>query len=185
MSDPMILTIVAAMGQLFLFVLFAALDHQRRRIGGAALTMAFCATLLFGCIATAAGLRLPLPWESSADYSQTVIHLPLLTAFLMIFIVRGMLDSQRLLIGALASYLLFIYFAMLVRLQCASLPESPLRGVLYTMLGEVSGAVNFNAVSDLIAYLTVPMFYSLGARFRFRFFRLQPCHPGERAEVYT
>ena len=172
MSSSMILLTVAAMGQVFLFVLFAALDHQRHRIGGAAPAMAFCATLLFGCMATAAGLRLSLPWGGSVDYSRTIVHLPLLTAFLMVFIIRGVLDSQRLLIGALASYLLFIYFSMLIRLQCASLPESPLRGVLYTMLGEVSGAVNFNAVSDLIACLTVPMFYALGSRLRFRFFRI-------------
>ena len=172
MGDPMILLTVAAMGQVFLFVLFAALDHQRRRIGGAALTMAFCATLFFGCMATAAGLRLPLPWGGSANYSQTIVHLPLLTAFLMIFIVRGVLDSQRLLIGALVSYLLFIFFSKLVSLQCASLPESQLRGALYTMLSEVSGAVNFNAVSDLIACFTVPTFYALSRWLRLRFFRI-------------
>ena len=182
MSDLALRLTMAVLGQVFLFVLFAALEHQRRRIGSAALAMTFCATLFFGCVATAAGLRLPLPGGEYADYGRIVIQLPLLTAFLLVYVVRGVLDSQRLLIGAAAAYMLFLYFAVVVKLQCSFLPESEFRAVVFSLLGEVHEAVNFSAVGNLLAFLTVPMFDSLAARgVRSRFLRAVAALTGAQA----
>lgn len=173
MMDEMTLRLILALlGEIFIFVLIAALEHQRRRIGVAAILMAFCTTLLFSCIATAAELVLPWFDGQSAEFSLVAVHPPLLAAFLLIYISRGVLKSQRLLIGVVCSYLLFVYFTTLIKLHCSFLPEAPERAVIFSLLDEMKESVNFNAASYLLAFLTVPFFYSLYSRIRWIFFRI-------------
>ncbi len=172
MNEMTLRLCLALLGEVFIFVLLAALDNQRKRIGVAALLMAFCTTLLFGSIATAAGLQLPWFNGKNADFTTVAVHPPLLAAFLLIYISRGVLKSQRLLIGTVCAYLLFIYFAMLVRLHCSFLPEAPGRAMIFSLLDEIKEAVNFNAVSFLLAFFTVPVFYSLYSRLKWQIFRI-------------
>ncbi len=172
MNEMMLRLCLALMGEVFIFVLLAALEHQRRRIGVASLLMAFCATLLFGCIATAAGLTVPWFNGQSVNFSMVVVHPPLLAVFLLIYISRGVLKSQRLLIGTVCSYLLFLYFGTLVKLHCSFLPETPGRGVIFSLLNEMKESVNFNAVSYLLAFLTVPGFYTIFVRVKRNFIRI-------------
>lgn len=172
MNDLELRLALALSGQIFLFVMFCALLHQRKRIGAGALHMAFAVTMFFGCLATAAGLTLPLPGNTEFDFTQVVIIQPLLTVFLLVYITSGVLESQRMMVGALCSYLLFIFFCMTVKMHCSFLPENNLRAVLFTILDDVKGAVNFNAVRNLLAFLTVPMFYSLLHKSNNRFLRI-------------
>ena len=60
-------------GQIFLLAVFCMLLHQRSRIGSGAMYMAFAAALFSGCIATAAGLTIPLPGMHETDFAQVVI----------------------------------------------------------------------------------------------------------------
>ena len=145
---------------LFIFVILAALCHQRERIGVAPLTMAFGAMMFFGTLMSAAEVYAPLPWGGDFNVSQLAVFLPLLTSFLMVYITLGALKAQRLLLGIMCSFLLYIYFVMLIRMQCAQLPPGPLRDVVLLLLSEGTASVNLSAVSNLIAYFTVPIFYS-------------------------
>jgi len=172
MGDLELRLALALSGQIFLFVVLCALLHQRIRIGSGALHMSFAAALFFGCIATAAGLTLPLPGNQEFDFTQVAIIQPLLTVFLLVYITSGVLESQRMLVGALCSYLLFIFFCMTVKLHCTFLPENNMRAVVFTLLNDVKEAVNFNAVRNLLAFLTVPMFYSMLRRLNNRFLRI-------------
>ncbi|MBR7121676.1 MAG: PAS domain S-box protein [Lentisphaeria bacterium] len=146
---------------LFVFVILAALCHQRERIGVAPLTMAFGAMMFFGTLMSAAEVYAPLPRGGEFNVAQLAVFLPLLTSFLMVYITMGALKAQRLLLGIMGSFLLYIYFVMLLRMQCAHLPEGPLREVALLLLSNGSASVNLSAVSNLIAYFTVPIFYSI------------------------
>lgn len=145
---------------LFIFVILAALCHQRERIGVAPLTMAFGAMMFFGTLMSAAEVYAPLPWGGVFNVSQLAVFLPLLASFLMVYITLGALKAQRLLLGSMGSFLLYIYFVMLIRIQCAQLPPGALRDVVLLLLSEGTASVNLSAVSNLIAYFTVPIFYS-------------------------
>jgi len=145
---------------LFIFVILAALCHQRERIGVAPLTMAFGAMMFFGTLMSAAEVYAPLPWGGVFNVSQLAVFLPLLASFLMVYITLGALKAQRLLLGIMGSFLLYIYFVMLIRIQCAQLPPGALRDVVLLLLSEGTASVNLSAVSNLIAYFTVPIFYS-------------------------
>ena len=115
----MLLQIVTAVLELlFIFVILAALCHQRERIGVAPVTMAFCTVMLFGTLMNAAEFFIPLPWGWELNVAQVVIFLPLLAAFLMVYITLGVLKAQRLLLGAVCSFLLYLYFIMLIKVQC-------------------------------------------------------------------
>ena len=61
---------------LFVFVILAALCHQRERIGSAPVTMAFGAFMFFGMIMSAAELTSALPWGGSFRVAQVAVYLP-------------------------------------------------------------------------------------------------------------
>lgn len=146
---------------LFIFTVLAALCHQRERIGVAPFTMAFGAMMFFGTLMSAAEVYAKVPWGWSFNVAQVSVFLPLLAAFLMTFITLGVLKAQRLLLGAMGAFLLYIYFSMLIKIQCSQLPPGPLRDVVYLLLSDGTASVNLSAVSNLISYITVPVIYSV------------------------
>ena len=154
-------TVTAFLELLFVFVILAALCHQRGRIGAAPLAMAFTAVSFFGILLNAAEVYVPLfpGWEISL--SHVVINLPLLTAFLMVYITMGVLNAQRMLLGIMSSFLLFIYFVMMMKIQFGWIGDGAIRDIAAIMLHESAASVNLNAVADLITYLTVPVFFSM------------------------
>ena len=86
MDDLTLRLSIAALEEIFIFVLFAALAHQKKRIGETAFYMSFCAVLFFGCVAAAAHLKLPWPGGYEVDFRQIVIQIPLMGIFLMVYI---------------------------------------------------------------------------------------------------
>ena len=145
---------------LFIFVILAALCHQRERIGVAPVTMAYGTMMLFGVLMNAAEIYAPLPWGGVFNVAQTAVFLPLLAAFLMIYISLGVLKAQRLLLGIVVCFLLCIYFAMLMRMQCRHMAPGPLRDVVLLLLSNGTASVNLSAVSNLISLFTLPLLYS-------------------------
>jgi PAS domain S-box-containing protein len=145
---------------LFIFTVLAALCHQRERIGVAPFTMAFGAMMFFGTLMSAAEVYAKLPWGWSFNVAQISVFLPLLAAFLMIFITLGVLKTQRLLLGVMGAFLLYIYFSMLIKVQCSQLSPGPLRDVVYLLLSDGTASVNLSAVSNLISYITIPVIYA-------------------------
>ena len=158
----MVLQIVtAALEMLFIFVVLAALCHQRGRIGVAPVTMAFCTVMCFGTLMNAAEFFIPLPRGGEMNVAQVVIFLPLLAAFLMVYITMGVLKAQRLLLGAVCSFLLYLYFIMLIKVQCSSMEQGALKDIVLILLADGTASVNLSAVANLIAFFTVPILYSM------------------------
>lgn len=145
---------------LFIFVILAALCHQRERIGIAPVIMTFGAVMFFGTLMSAAELYAPLPWGGQINVARFAVFLPLLTAFLMVYITMGVLKAQRLLLGIMVSFLLYIYFGMLIKMQCRNMPPGALRDVVMIVLTEGTASVNLSAVSNLISFFTIPVLYS-------------------------
>ena len=173
MSNLLLQLAGAFLEQIFIVVLLTALLNQRSRIGTAAMTMCFCAALLFGALTTGADIQIPLPWGGSFDAGRILVSLPLLCVFLMVYIIEGTLIAQRLLMGVCCSYLLYMYFGVIIKIQCGFLPESNFRALLYTLLDDGKAAIYHNAVSDLLSFFTVPIFYgaiNAGKRFFLRIF---------------
>jgi PAS domain S-box-containing protein len=81
-------------------------------------------------------------------------------AFLMVYITMGVLKAQRLLLGIMCSFLLYIYFAMLLKIQCSKIPDDALRDVVHLLLEHGTASVNLSAVSNLISFFTIPLIYS-------------------------
>ena len=152
--------IAAFLESLFIFVILAALCHQRERIGIAPVLMAFGTIMFFGVIINAAEVAAPLPWGGTFDVAEVAIYLPLLMAFLMVYITMGVLKAQRLLLGIMCSFLLYIYFSMLLKIQCSKIPDEALRNVVQVLLEQGNASVNLSAVSNLISFFTVPLIYS-------------------------
>ncbi len=158
----MVLQIVTAVLELlFIFVILAALCHQRERIGVAPVTMAFCTVMLFGTLMNAAEFFIPLPWGGELNAAQVIIFLPLLAAFLMVYITMGVLKAQRLLLGAVCSFLLYLYFIMMIKVQCSSMEQGALKDIVLILLADGTASVNLSAVANLIAFFTVPILYSM------------------------
>ena len=158
----MFLQIVTAFLELiFIFVVLAALCHQRERIGVAPMVMVFSTVLCFGTLISAAEVFLPLPGGGELNVAQVVIFLPLLAAFLMVYLTLGVLKAQRLLLGVVCSFLIYLYFIMLVKVQCSSMSQGALRDVIFILLADGTASVNLAAVSNLIAFFTVPIFYTV------------------------
>ena len=158
----MFLQIVTAFLELiFIFVVLAALCHQRERIGIAPMVMVFATVLCFGTLISAAEVFLPLPWGGELNVAQVVIFMPMLAAFLMVYLTLGVLKAQRLLLGMVSSFLIYLYFIMLIKVQCSSISQGALRDVIFILLADGTASVNLAAVSNLIAFFTVPIFYTM------------------------
>ena len=173
MNDALLQLFGAFLEQLFIAVLMTALLNQRSRIGSAAMMMCFCAALLFGALTTGADIQIKLPWGGGFDAGRILVSLPLLCVFLMVYIIEGTLFAQRLLMGVCCSYLFYMYFGVVIKIQCGFLPESNFRALLYTLLDDGKAAIYHNAVADMLAFFTVPIFYgaiNTGKRFFLRIF---------------
>ena len=155
-----LLLVTAFLELLFIFVILSALCHQRERIGVAPLTMAYGTIMCFGTLMCASEVTIPLPGGLEFEVAKVVVFLPLLTAFLMVYITMGVLKAQRLLLGIVCSFLLYLYFGMLIKVQCSVLPRGALRDVVFILLADGTASVNLCAVSNLIAFFTVPVIYS-------------------------
>ncbi|MBQ9786570.1 MAG: PAS domain S-box protein [Lentisphaeria bacterium] len=153
--------VIALLELVFIFVILAALCHQRDRIGVSPLIMAFATFLCFGTLMSAAEVYLPLPFGIELNVPQTVIFLPMLAAFLMVYLTAGVLKAQQLLLGTVSSFLLYLYLGMLIKVQCSAIPHGALRDIIFILLADGTASVNLSAVSNLIAFFTVPVIYTL------------------------
>ena len=143
----------------FIVAVLTALCHQRKRIGVAPAIMAFGAILFFGNLMSAADVVFYVGrW--SFDFARVLVYLPLLASFLLVYISLGVLKAQRLLLGTMCAFLLYLYFGMLIKIQCSILPADGFRELVYIMISEGAASVNLDAVSNLISMLSVPVLFS-------------------------
>ena len=102
----------------FIFVGLGMLYSQRRAIGKAPFYMALGLLFLFSHFVSAAEIRTVLFGTIDFEVGRIVIFLPILTAYLMVYITEGTLAAQRIIIGAAVLFGLYLYLGELTRLQC-------------------------------------------------------------------
>jgi PAS domain S-box-containing protein len=103
----------------FVFVGLGLLHSQRRMLGSASFYLSLGLLFMFSQLVCASDLRAALFEGMDFQIGSTVLFLPYLAALLLVYITEGTLAAQRLIIGSLVLFGLYIYLGEITRLQCS------------------------------------------------------------------
>lgn len=101
----------------FVMVGIGVLHSQRKVIGGTAFYLSLGMVFLFAQLICALDLRVHLWADLSFQMGSTVLFLPYLAALLLVYIVDGTLAAQRVIIGSLALFGLYLYLVEITRIE--------------------------------------------------------------------
>lgn len=174
---------MVGMEMLFLFTVLLALYHQRKVIGESAFIMIIALLFTFDRWIAPADIRVMLWGNETFRVGEVAIGLPALTAFLLVYIMQGILAAQRVLLGIIAAFLIYIYMGQITRLQCDwtgfSLFPGLYGGALEALLSSGRATVNLLSVSHFFELLCLPVIYnrwlSLGFSRRWSIMLSLPC----------
>ncbi|MBS1371048.1 MAG: PAS domain S-box protein [Lentisphaeria bacterium] len=148
----------------FIFVGLGLLYSQRRTIGNAPFYMSLGLLLLFSHLISAAEIRTALVGSFDFEVGRIVVFLPILAAYLMVYITEGTLAAQRIIIGAAVLFGLYLYLGELTRLQCNwygfSLTSGTEAITLDSLLGGSRNSMNALALAHLFDFLVLPIAYT-------------------------
>lgn len=171
------------MEMLFLFVMLLAFYHQRKVIGDNAFLMLLALLFTFDRWIAAADIRVVLWNDVTFRVGEVAVGLPALAAFLLVYIMQGVLAAQRVLLGMVTAFFIYIYMGQITRLQCEwdgfSLFPGLYGGALEALLSSGRATVNLLAVSHFCELLCLPVSYkfwgSIGLSRRWAVFLAMPC----------
>ena len=147
----------------FLFVALALLLQQRRTIGTAPFYVAFGFLMLFGIIFAAADLRLHFNDGLNLQLGGLLITAPLLTAFLALYIVRGVWHAQHMIIALAAAAGISWYVFELTFLQCNwegfEISSNFAAPTLSLLVGESWQQGKFRIVFTIVDFFVVPLVF--------------------------
>ena len=156
---------MVGMEMLFLFTILLALYHQRKVIGDSAFIMIIALLFTFDRWIAAADIRVVLWGDVTFRVGEVAIGLPAITAFLLVYIMQGVLAAQRVLLGMITAFFIYIYMGQITRLQCEwdgfSLFPGLYGGALEALLSSGRATVNLLAVSHFCELVSLPMIYKL------------------------
>ncbi len=109
--------LLSSLEMTFIFVGLCLLFSQRKIIGSSAFYLALGLIFLFSQFVCAADLRV---FVGSVEFQigSTILFLPYFAAMLLVYITDGTLAAQRLIIGSLVMFGVFLYLEEITRLQC-------------------------------------------------------------------
>ena len=149
---------------IFIFIILLVFFQQRRAIGRAAFYLAFGFLQFFAYFVIAADVQGYLTRGMSFSVGELVFFLPLLAGFLMVYITRGTLVAQHLIIAMVALFGLYLYVCEITILQCSwddfSFASGLSAPVLETLLRFGRTAMNETVLRQLFELFTVPIIYS-------------------------
>ncbi len=155
----------------FIFVALGMLYSQRRTIGKAPFYMSLGLLFVFFHFISAAEIRAVLYGGQEFEVGYAVVYLPILTAFLMVYITEGTLAAQRLIIGAAVLFGFSLYLGELTRLQCNWLGFSLSSGadavMFEQLLDNTRDSMNIAALVLLFDLLLIPIFFTRLKNFGF------------------
>ena len=174
---------MVGMEMLFLFTILLALYHQRKVIGDSAFIMIIALLFTFDRWIAPADIRVVLWGDETFRVGEVAIGLPALTAFLLVYIMQGVLAAQRVLLGMIVAFLIYIYMGQITRLQCDwtgfSLFPGLYGGALEALLSSGRATVNLLSVAHFFELLCLPVIYnrwlSLGFSRRWSILLAMPC----------
>ena len=148
----------------FIFIALLLFFHQRRAIGQAAFYLAFGFLQFFAYFIAAADVYGTLTPDMTFSVGEVVCFLPLLAGFLLVYIARGTLAAQHLIIGMTALFGLHLYVGELSILQCGWVGYAFSGGVsapaLEILLRSGRSAMNEAVLRQLLEIFAAPMIYS-------------------------
>ena len=148
----------------FIFVGLGLLYSQRRAIGSAPFYMSLGLLFLFSHFVSAANISAVLFGAYNYEVGRAVVFLPILTAYLMVYITEGTLAAQRIIIGAAVLFGLYLYLGELTRLQCNwygfSLTSGPEAITLDSLFAGSRDSMNMAALTYLVDLLILPIAYT-------------------------
>lgn len=148
----------------FIFAGLGLLHSQRRSIGQSPFYMALGLLLLFSHFVIAADCRVVLYGPVEFSVGSAALFLPVLAALLMVYISEGTLATQRIIIGFLALFGLYLYLGEITRLQCNWMGFSLSSGIsaplLDNLLGETRNSMNLMLFVNLVEFFLLPIVYT-------------------------
>ena len=148
----------------FIFIALLLFFHQRRAIGRAPFYLAFGFLQFFAYFVAAADVCGSFAEGLTFSVGEVVCFLPLLAAFLLVYVTRGTLVAQHLIIGMTALFGLHLYVGEITILQCSWVGYSFSGGVsapaLEILLRSGRVAMNEAVLRQLLEIFAVPIIYS-------------------------
>ena len=148
----------------FIFIALLVFFQQRRSIGRAAFYLAFGFLQFFTYLLVSADIHGNLAEELNFSIGELVCFMPLLAGFLLVYIARGTLVAQHLVVGMTALFGLYFYVGEITILQCSWEGYSFIGGLsapaLETLLRSSRVAMNETVLRQLLELFTVSIIYS-------------------------
>ncbi|MBQ6352310.1 MAG: PAS domain-containing protein, partial [Lentisphaeria bacterium] len=156
--------LLAFLEMLFIFIALLVFFQQRRSIGRAAFYLAFGFLQFFTYFVIAADVHGYLAEDLTFSVGELVCFMPLLAGFLLVYIARGTLVAQHLIVGMTALFGLYFYVSEITILQCSWSGYSFAGGLsapaLETLLRSGRVAMNETVLRQLLEIFTVSIVYS-------------------------
>ena len=148
----------------FAFIALLICFQQRRAIGKSPFAMAMGFLLILSHLLNAAEIRGLLNKNCSFLIGNTICYLPVLGAFLVLYIVSGIRATQHIIIGATVLFGFYIYLGEITSLQCNWLGFSISSGLsgptLDMLLSSARRDVNLATLLHLADFFIVPAAYT-------------------------
>ena len=156
--------LLAFLEMIFIFIALLVFFQQRRSIGRAAFYLAFGFLQFFTYVLIAADVHGYIAEDFSFSVGELVCFMPLLAGFLLVYIARGTLVAQHLIVGMTALFGLYFYVAEITILQCSwggySFSGGLSAPALETLLRYGRTAMNETVLRQLLEIFTVSIVHS-------------------------
>lgn len=127
--------ILAFLETTFIIVVLLLIHGVRNQIGKVPFYLCIGGLFIFMQIISATELKVMIGYQGADFYiSNSVLFMPLLAAVMLVYITEGTLAMQRLIIGIVISFAVYIYLGYLTSVQCAWRGFSSTQGVIATSL---------------------------------------------------
>jgi len=147
-----------------IFVFLAILFNLRRTLGNLPFAMAAGVLLFFSGLSTTAGETMQLYGTMHFHVGTITCYLPLLTAYLMLYVIAGTAESQRFIIGGAAVYgfslLLTTFSLQLVKAGGSGFTPGTLGETLNSILNASRSESHLQALAHLVDFFVVPIAYT-------------------------
>ncbi|MCP4176730.1 MAG: PAS domain-containing protein [bacterium] len=160
----------------FITVTLLILHGLRNQIGKVPFYLSIGGLFVLTQIIAATELKVIVGFQA-ADYyiSGVVLFLPLLAAVMLVYITEGTLATQRLIIGTILCFFLFVYVSYLTAIQCTwngfRISQGPTANSLEFLLDQSLRSMTGSILALAVDLFLIPIFYqrlrNLGARLFF------------------
>ena len=148
----------------FIFIALLVCFQQRRAIGRSPFYMAAGFLLILTHLLDAAEIRGVISDGLNFRIGNTVCYLPVLGAYLVVYMTLGTLAAQHIIIGAVVLFGFYIYLGEITSLQCNwlgySIASGLSGGTIDMLLNSARRDVNLATLLHLADFFIVPIVYT-------------------------